>query len=355
MRDREKILSKIREYGADALIILDESTRYWATEFRSSAGVVIISEKETALFLDGRYVEKANSEKPNAKIYPCSKGIISEACNYICQSGFKSVIVDESRITLSEYKQLSNILKDINLKHKNYILNDFISIKNDKEISLIKEAVKITDECFLHILNVIKKGITEADVAAEINYFINKRGCETAFDTIAVSGIKSSMPHGCPDRVELTENSFLTMDFGAKFKGYCADLTRTVVLGTADEEMKFVYETVQKANNLGISAVKEGIKCSEVDYAVRNYISNKGFGDYFTHSTGHSLGVEIHESPSVSSLSQSVLQAGNVITIEPGIYIPNKYGVRIEDTVLITPNGAEVLSASPKNLIEIKI
>ncbi len=354
MKDKIEFLRKLNEYSSDALLILDDSSRYWATRFRSSAGIAIISQKETALFLDGRYVEKAYSEKPDATIYPCKKGIFTEACEYINQNQFKTVVLDENRISLGEFERLSLMLKNIELKHEKDILTEFISVKNDKEIALIKEAVKITDECFYHILNIIKKGLTEADISAEINYFFNKKGCETAFETIAVSGIKSSMPHGVPDIVPLTENSFLTMDFGAKYKGYCADLTRTVVLGKADDEMKLVYNTVLEANRIGIMNSNTGTKCKDVDFAVRNYITSEGYGDYFSHSTGHSFGIEIHESPSVSSMSESVLKSGNVITIEPGIYIPNKYGVRIEDTVLITPQGPEVLSSAPKNLIEIK-
>lgn len=355
MRDKKKVLDILSENYADALIILDDSTRYWATGFRSSAGIAIISQKETALFLDGRYTEKAYAEKLNATVYPCENGLYTEACNYALENGFTSILVDENRLTLGEYNQLSSLLKGIKLKHKKGILSDIISVKTESEISLIKEAVRITDECFLHVLNFIKEGTTESDVAAEINYFFNKNGCECAFETIAVSGVKSSMPHGSPESIELTKNSFLTMDFGAKYKGYCADLTRTVVLGEADEEMRKVYETVLEANKRGIEASKQGQMCKNVDFAARDYITAKGYGSYFSHSTGHSLGVEIHESPSVSRVSENILEAGNVITIEPGIYIPNKYGVRIEDTVLITPMGAEVLSKSPKHLIEIKI
>jgi Xaa-Pro aminopeptidase len=353
MRDKKEIINLLKENNADAIIILDDSTRYWLTGFRSSAGVSVLSLKETALFLDGRYVEKAYSEKCEATIYPCQKGILSEACEYIFQNSFKTVLVDENRISLGEYNSLLNLLKNIVLKTQKNIFSELISIKNQEEIRYIKEAVKITDECFLHILNVINKNTTESDISAEINYFINKCGCELAFETIAVSGVKSSMPHGTPEKVLLTENSFLTMDFGAKYKGYCADLTRTVVLGKADEQMKNVYQTVYDANLKGISSAKPGVKCKDVDFSAREHITFMGYGEFFSHSTGHSLGVEIHEYPSVSRLSETVLKEGNVITIEPGIYIPNKYGVRIEDTVLITSDGVEVLSTSSKNLIEI--
>jgi Xaa-Pro aminopeptidase len=360
MRDKKAILEIAREYDSDAIVFLDDSSRYWLTGFRSSAGIAIISKKETALILDGRYTEKAYSEKPDAVIYPSTKGLFADACEYILNNGFKSVLVDENKVSLAEFYRLRALLEDVKekkvkVKHGKDLIGKFVSVKNEKEISYIKEAVRITDECFSHILTVIKNGITESDIAAEINYFFHKRGCENAFETIVVSGVKSSMPHGIPENIKLTPNSFITMDFGAKFKGYCADLTRTIVLGKANDEMKKIYDIVLEANVRGISAAKSGVNCKDVDKASRGYISSEGYGEYFTHSTGHSLGIDIHEAPSVSTFSADILKAGNVVTIEPGIYVPNKYGVRIEDTILITENETIVLSKSPKNLIEIEI
>ncbi len=353
MRDKAKILALAKEHGAEGVIVIDNSTRHWLTGFRSSAGFAVVWENETALFLDPRYTEKAYSENPDCVIYPCLNGITKEACEYIKRIGLKSVLVDEDRVTLGEFESLKVRLGDVKLRYGKGIFEKFISQKTEFEISLIKQAVKITDECFSHMLGIIRPGITESDVASEIDYFFHKRGCENAFETIAVSGVKSSMPHGTPDTVRLTENSFLTMDFGAKYKGYCSDLTRTVVLGKADEEMKSIYNTVLEANLRGINAAKCGVPCMDVDKAARDFIAEKGFGECFGHSTGHSLGVEIHEFPSVSKSSEATLIHGNVITVEPGIYIPKKYGVRIEDTVLILENETVVLSSSPKNLIEI--
>ncbi len=353
MRDRKEILSVALDNKAECVLVLDDSNRHWVTGFRSSAGVAIITKDETALFLDARYTEKAYAEKPDATIYPCTKGIISEACSYIEAKNLNSVAVDESTITVADYKRLENNLGSIKLTGVKDIFSKFRAIKTAEEISFIKEAVRITDECFSHVLSVIRKGITEADVAAEINYYFHKQGCENAFETIAVSGVKSSMPHGTPDVVPLTENSFLTMDFGAKYRGYCADLTRTVVLGRATEEMKKIYSIVLEANRRGIEKAKYGVLCKDVDFSSRDYISQNGYGDCFGHSTGHSFGIDIHELPSVSKFSEEPLKEGNVVTIEPGIYIPEKYGVRIEDTVLILKNETIVLSKSPKELIEI--
>ncbi len=353
MNKKNKILEIARKFEAEAVIITDNSTRYWATGFRSSAGIAIISTEEIALFLDGRYTEKAYAEKPDAVVYPCLNGISKTASEYVRNKGICSLLIDENNITLGEFESLKSIFDNVKLIHAKSPYAELISQKDDREIYLIKEAVKITDECFNHILSMIKPGIYESDISAEIDYFFRKRGCENAFETIVVSGVKSSMPHGTPEMVKLCEKSFITMDFGAKYKGYCSDLTRTVVLGKADDEQKFIYDTVLKANFKGIETAKCGVVCKDVDFAARDYISKKGFGEYFSHSTGHSLGIDIHESPSVSRLCESVLSNGNVITIEPGIYIPGKYGVRIEDTVLITNTETVVLSKSPKELIEI--
>lgn len=355
MRDRNLIVSKLNKNNADAIIVIDESTRYWLTGFSSSDGIVVFSKDEVALFLDGRYTEKAFSEKPDAKIYPCSKGLLKSACEYIESRGFKNLFVESERITLFTFESLKKYIPNVEIKGVEGFFKEFISTKDEKEIAFIKEAVKITDECFSNVLNYIKKGKTECDISAEINYFFQKNGCENAFDIIVVSGVKSSMPHGTPSSVPLTENSFITMDFGAKYKGYCSDMTRTVVLGHADNDMKFIYKTVFEANIRGINASKCGELCGDVDKAVREYIEEKGFGEYFTHSTGHSLGVEIHEKPTISRNNSALLEAGNIITVEPGIYIPKKYGVRIEDTVLILKNETVVLSKSPKELIEIAI
>ncbi len=355
MRDRNLIVSKLNKNNADAIIVIDESTRYWLTGFSSSDGIVVFSKDEAALFLDGRYTEKAFSEKPDAKIYPCSKGLLKSACEYIENRGFKSLLVDSEKITLLTFETIKKFIPKVELKGVEGFFTEFISTKDEKEILFIKEAVKITDECFSNVLNYINKGKTESDISAEINYFFQKNGCENAFDTIVVSGVKSSMPHGTPSSVPLTENSFITMDFGAKYKGYCSDMTRTVVLGRADDHMKFIYETVLEANIRGINASKCGVLCGDVDKAARGYIEEKGFGEYFTHSTGHSLGVEIHEKPTISRNNSALLESGNIITVEPGIYIPKKYGVRIEDTVLILNNETVVLSKSPKDLIEIPI
>ena len=369
MKDKSQLINaKLNSDGYDAMIIADESTRYWLTGFSSSDGIVVVGKDETALFLDGRYTEKAYAQKPFATIYPCDKGLLSQACSYIAEKGYNNILIESQRTTMYFYDSvkfyLNHAIESINEKncenrehisidHKNSYLSEFIAVKDEKEISLIKKAVEITDNCFSHILNFIKKGVTESEIAAEINCFIYKNSCVPAFETIVVSGVKSSMPHGVPDAVLLSENSFITMDFGAKYKGYCSDMTRTVVLGKADEEMKKIYSIVREANRRGIEAAKYSTLVEDVDKAARGYIEEMGYGKYFTHSTGHSLGVEIHEKPTVSRMSPFPLESGNIITVEPGIYIPGKYGVRIEDTVLITETETIVLSQSPKDLIEL--
>ena len=234
------------------------------------------------------------------------------------------------------------------------ITTDFRAIKSDFEVSMIEKAQSITDAAFDHILGYIKPGLTETDVAAELEFFMKKKGAQCpAFETIAVSGKKSSMPHGVPESIVLTENSFLTMDFGAKYNGYCSDMTRTVVLGKADDEMKRVYNTVLEAQLAGIAAAHGGALGKDVDKAARDIIDNAGYKGLFGHSLGHSLGIEIHENPRFAPKFDKECPVHSIITVEPGIYIPGKYGVRIEDMVLLGKDGCRDLTHSPKQLIEI--
>ena len=198
----------------------------------------------------------------------------------------------------------------------------------------------------------IKPGVTEKQIALELDFYMLSHGAEAvSFETIAVTGAKSSMPHGVPDETVVKNGDFITMDFGAVCKGYHSDMTRTVAVGEVTEEQKTVYETVLKAQKNALSVLKKGLPCSEADKAARDIIDNAGYGDYFGHSTGHGVGVEIHENPTLAPKSTDILEIGDVVTVEPGIYLPGKFGVRIEDMALITENGYENLTSSPKELI----
>ena len=225
-------------------------------------------------------------------------------------------------------------------------------VKSKKETEMIIQAQCIAEKAFAELLNFIKPGVTEKRLAAELEYRMKLAGADgAAFDTIAVSGKNSSLPHGVPGDREVKAGDFITFDFGAVIGGYHSDMTRTVAVGHADERMKEVYETVLLAMNAGEQAAQPGSRCCEADMAARAVITDAGYGQYFAHSTGHGVGLEIHEAPALSSKSQSVLSPGNVVTCEPGIYLPGKFGVRIEDMLYISENGPENITKFEKQLL----
>ena len=357
MENGRKLYEKIAEKGFDGAIFTDEINQRWLTGFPSTDGFVLVSKEETLLITDGRYIEAAQSQVASdtrAVLYGTS---MAEALSSHCKNyGWKKVCVDGTRVTVSQLERLRKMLDGIGVEVENLpgVCAELRTVKTPREIQAIRTAQSITDAAFAHILGVLNVNMTEIEVAAELEYFMRKNGADgTAFETISVSGKKSALPHGVPGNVKLTENAFLTMDFGARYDGYCSDMTRTVVIGKADEEMKLVYETVKKAQEAAIAALRPGVTGREVDKAARDVIENAGYGDYFTHSTGHSLGLEIHEAPGSSFRSETRFVPNQLQTSEPGIYPEGRFGVRIEDLLLVTEDGAEDLTKSPKELIEI--
>lgn len=354
------IYEKIKKEGYDAAVFFDEISQHYLTGFFSTDGIVLVSEQETALITDSRYIEAAVLAKSNGVLnedvtpYLYTNRALDSLSEHIKEKNISSLAFDKTLLTVAQADKLTDTLSKVKIGGLSDICTKTRQIKNTKEIENIKAAQEITDAAFTHILTLIKEGMTETEVAAELEYFARKNGADgMAFDTIAVSGAKSSLPHGVPSNVPLTKNSFFTLDFGAKYNGYCSDMTRTVVLGKADSEMKHIYETVFHAQTAAIACVKSGVTGIEVDAAARDLIYSAGYEGYFGHSTGHSLGLEIHESPRFSTANGDKIVAGTIMTVEPGIYLPGKYGVRIEDMVLVTENGCENLTHSPKQLIEL--
>ena len=225
-------------------------------------------------------------------------------------------------------------------------------IKTDDEISILKDAVKIADDAFQHILGYIKPGVKEIDVSNELEFFMRKQGAtSSSFDIIVASGYRSALPHGVASEKEIQSGELVTLDFGALYKGYCSDITRTVAVGEISDELKEIYDTVLQAQLKGMEGIKAGITGKEADALTRDYIKEKGYGEYFGHSTGHGLGLDVHEGPGLSFRSEVPLEERMVVTVEPGIYVPNVGGCRIEDDTIVTTTGNERLSQSTKELI----
>ena len=353
----EKIRSKIVGLG-EAILITSDSNRFYASGFESSAGFVLISSDEATLYLDFRYCEMAKIAKEKGKLQPeinvvliekNRKEYISEFCE---RNRVKVLLCEECSLTVSEFKALEKEVEGVcTLSFAGNLIEECRVCKDEEEISRIKISQDITDRAFTHILGFITPERTENEVALELELFMRRNGAEKlAFETICVSGAKSSLPHGKPDNIKLGKG-FLTMDFGAKYQGYCADMTRTVCIGKPDDEMVRVYNTVIEARNRAFNEIFAGTIGKRVDGAARDYIYSQGFKGCFGHSTGHSLGIDIHESPSFSPNSEIEIPENAVLSVEPGVYIEGKFGVRIEDIVKNCDSGYENLTKSTAELI----
>ncbi len=355
MENGRKLFAELEKKGYDAAILTDEVTQHWASGFAFTDGLVLVTRRETLLITDSRYIEAAKSGvQDDVRVTLFEGSMLQSAANALLEQGVKTLCYDGNRTTVSQLHGMEKAFAGVQLREEKGLCDALRKIKTPKEIEYIRTAQSITDAAFTHICSVLHTGMTELEVAAELEYFMRRNGADgLAFETIAVSGKKSSLPHGVPGKVTLSENAFLTMDYGARYNGYCSDMTRTVVLGKASDEMKNVYQTVLNAQKAAIAAMKPGATGKEVDAAARNLITAAGYGDCFGHGTGHSLGLEIHEGPNSSKRSEEAFVPGELQTSEPGIYLEGRFGVRIEDLLLVTENGCEDLTKSEKQLIEL--
>ena len=351
----------LAEKDFDGAIISSELNQRYLCDFPFSDGYILVTADKSYILTDFRYDEALKKAVSGFEILCPEKGLYDCITELIRENNLKRIAVEESSMTLKEFQALSKKLDSIASLESSAsdILLNQRAIKLDYEIERIKKAQSITDSAFSYIIEFIsanKNSITESDVALELDYFMRKSGAESsAFETIAVSGDASSLPHGVP-RKEKLKNGFLTMDFGAKYNGYCSDMTRTIVIGKADDEIKKIYNTVLSAQKAALNKIKGSMPCKEADFIARKIIDDAGYGKAFGHSLGHGVGMFIHERPNLSPRSdeKSLLTAGNVVTVEPGIYLEGKFGCRIEDMILINPDGTVYnFTSSKKELIEI--
>lgn len=352
MNDLQKLLA---EYGdnCSALIISPENRKYF-TGFDSSDGFLLVSPDRAVFITDGRYIEAAEKQITNCEVKLLGKAY-PQIAEVLKEMNCHRLFVESTKMTVSTYNSLKGVLKKIPVSTDttlDTIINTLRSVKTENEVESIVKAQRIAEDAFEHILKFIKVGVTEKKIALELDFYMLRNGGEAlSFETIAVSGKNSSMPHGVPSDKKIENGDFITMDFGTVINGYHSDMTRTVAVGFATDEMKNVYNTVLNAQQNCLNKIKAGVSCKDGDDFARSIINSAGYGQYFTHSTGHGVGVEIHEFPNLSPASDSILQVGNIVTVEPGIYIPEKFGVRIEDMALITENSCYNLTNAPKDLI----
>ena len=357
MTQLQRFQSAIAKSDFDAAIISSQLNQRYLSGFDYTDGYLLISADKAYLLADFRYIEAARASVRNFEVIRPESSMSDTIAQLIGEEKYVNIAIEETDLSCKDFEFFKGKLPECNLfQGASEMLLAQRTVKLPYELELIAKAQEITDKAFAHILDFISPDLTENDVALELEFFMRKQGAEaTAFETIAVSGSASSLPHGVPSDVKL-RRGFLTMDFGAKYKGYCSDMTRTVVIGKADEEMKKIYNTVLSAQLAALEKMQAGMLCRDADEIARAVIREAGYGAAFGHSLGHGVGAYIHESPSVSPKSpeDSRLCPGNVVTVEPGIYLEGKYGCRIEDMVTIKEDGSvHNFTKSPKNLIEI--
>ena len=352
MRNLDKYLSLLNE-DVDGLLLTSRYSRYYGAEFDISEGVAVVSHKGCRYFTDMRYIESAQKGIQGFEVLEINQfnGFNQRINDAIADFGITKLGYEENYLTVAE---LLNYEKNLNaeLTPFNKQINGFRGVKEDWELDIMRKAQAIADKAFTEILPRIKAGMSELELQAELIYLLYKNGAQgLSFDPIVVSGPNTSMPHGVAGDRVIQEGDFITMDFGALYGGYCSDMTRTVAVGYATEEMKIVYNTVLQAQLAGLAATRAGKPGKEIDAAARKVIEEAGFGPYFGHGYGHSLGMEIHEPPNCNVLGETPIPVGAVVSAEPGIYLPGKFGVRIEDVTIFTAEGCENITHSPKELI----
>ena len=352
MKNLDKYLTLL-EGDVDALLLTSRYSRHYGAEFDIAEGVAIVTKKGCRYFTDSRYIESAENNLKGFEVLEMNRenNYIKRLNDAIVDFGVSKLGFEERYLTVAEYNYYKNNLK-AELVEYNDKINSFRGTKEDWELDLMRKAQAITDKAFAEVVTRLKVGMTELELQAELIYCLYKNGATgLAFDPIVVSGPNTSLPHGVAGERVIQEGDFVTMDFGASYMGYCSDMTRTVAVGYASEEMKKVYETVLQAQEAAIAATKAGVIGRDIDAVARKVITDAGYGEYFGHGYGHSLGLEIHEAPNPNPGNANPMPAGAVCSAEPGIYLPGKFGVRIEDVTIITEDGVIDITASPKNLI----
>lgn len=336
------IKKEIDKLKVDAIVSFSEQTRLWLTEFNSSDGILVLTKEKQTLLIDGRYFEKASKEAKNVEVVLLNKDSVEK----LKDNNFKSIGIEENYLTIAGQKRIKkmfNVDKFVGFNAQQLRIK-----KSESEIENIRIASDISLRALNNVKKVLKPGMTENDVKALLSYEQMKLGgYKDSFDPIIVSGARGSLPHGNPSDKKIKEGELITIDFGTIYNGYHSDITRTFWLGKLkDKELIEMYEVLKEAQMLGKKAVKAGVTTNEIDKVCRDYITEKGYGKYFVHSTGHGLGIDVHELPNVTGNKElnTVLEPGMIITVEPGIYIPSVGGIRIEDDVLVTKDGHEVLS-----------
>jgi Xaa-Pro aminopeptidase len=356
---QQKLRQNLSTTRFDSLLVSHLPNIRYLCGFTGSAGLLLVSEDRSVFFTDVRYDTQAHEEVKGAKVVIAKKNVLQALGDYLDGRSNRrrgtAIGIEAEHFTVAEKKRLRAVLPSgASVKDAPSIVERLRLIKDDDEITLIRAAVNLGAKLFDRALEVLRPGVKETDVAAEMELAARRGGAEEmSFPTIIASGARSALPHGRASSQTITPGGFVVCDFGVILSGYCSDQTRTVWVGTPTDDARRAYEAVKEAQQAAIDAVKPGVTAGEVDVAARKVLKKAGLGKYFTHSTGHGVGLEIHEMPRVATGQTEVLKPGMVITIEPGVYFPGKWGVRIEDMVVVTASGCDVLTPTGKEFVAV--
>lgn len=354
----EHRLNKLRKSldCSQAALINNPNNVYYFSGIQNCEGYVVVTMNEAYLFVDFRYAESARENCDSCNVIEYSS-LFESFKSVFADNSIEVVLIENDSVSLSLYNRFIkefnpagiSVISDDSLVNA---INNIRIIKSDDEISFITEAQRITEKAYTEVLNYVRPGVSERTVAVELEYLLRKHGADgVSFDLITITGKNTSLPHGVPGDTLISEGDFFTMDIGALYKGYHSDMTRTVAVKSCSDCQREIYDIVYNAQISALAEVKSGVKASDVDKTARDIISEAGYGKNFGHSTGHGVGLEIHEKPYVSSKSETILSENMVITVEPGIYLENRFGVRIEDMILVKDNGYINFATLPKELI----
>lgn len=356
----KKRITKLRELmnkkGIDGVLLVGDANRNYLSGFTGDESFSVITADKAFFITDSRFTEQAKQQVKDYEVLEYSKNttfgdFLGDLVN---KNNIKKLGFEEDVLSFSSYSLYKSKVS-CELVPMEGIVEEIRVVKDESELEVLRKAAEIADKAFEHIVKFIKPGMTEREIGLELEFFMKKLGATAlSFPSIVASGVRSSLPHGVATEKVVKEGEFLTLDYGCVFEGYCSDMTRTLVIGEPTEKMVEIYNVVLEAQERALKAFKPGVPAIEVDKVARDYITEKGYGSYFGHSLGHGVGRQIHEAPMVGYRNAKELQAGMVVTDEPGIYIPDLGGVRIEDLLLIKEDGIEILSKSPKQLICIK-
>jgi len=348
----QALREQLERHRLDALIVSELAHVRYLTGFSGSNGLSVVTPRKHFFLTDNRYKTQAAEEIHDCDLIVTQNGLFQEAAKKKILGSARRIGVEGEYLSALTFSLLRTLLRGRKIIVTTSLVETLTEVKNSEEINCIRQAVEFSDLVFAKILQIIKPGVQEFDIAAEISYWHRKYGADAdAFEPIVASGARGALPHAMASAKKIKKGEFVVMDFGCQYRGYNSDITRTVAVGRPTSEMKNIYQTVLDAQIRAIECAKEGVAAHAVDAVARKHIRQHGYGKYFIHSLGHGLGLHVHDPLRLSAQSKSILQTGNVVTVEPGIYIPDFIGVRIEDDIVIRRIGCDVLNQSPKNLL----